>query len=107
MAKLYILWYGFSIIAAAVTWHFSYRLTPWLGRFLITGIIALGFTTIPLGRDGEGALFPMGFYYFSRSNWLEAAAGATTIIGIVWALLYILFSAAFVLKHSLRKQKIN
>jgi hypothetical protein len=58
----------------------------WLAR---TAALAFGFTTVPLGRDGDGGLFPMGMYYlaFGR-DWLEAAAGATLVIGFVWAVMF-------------------
>jgi hypothetical protein len=84
MAKLYLMWYGFALALTVAVWMFSKRVrVGWLKGLIRTGVIAFGFTTVPLGRDGEGALFPMGLYYLSRHNWLEAALGATLLIGIV------------------------
>ena len=93
MIKLYLIWYSFAIAATVVVWVFSRRLQmAWIKRLVRTGVIAFGFTTVPLGRDGEGALFPIGLYYLARHNWLEAASGATLLIGVVWAILFLLVS---------------
>jgi hypothetical protein len=85
-----VLWYGVATALAAVVWRRSRGMRAWRRRWLArTGVLAVGFTTLPLGRDGEGMLFPMGLYYlaFGR-DWLEAAVGATIVIGLVWALLW-------------------
>jgi hypothetical protein len=93
MIKLYVIWYSFALAATVVIWVLFKRLQmAWIKRLVRTGVIAFGFTTVPLGRDGEGGLFPMGLYYLARHNWLEAASGATLLIGIVWAILFLLVS---------------
>ena len=33
-------------------------------------------------------LVPIGWFYLSRHDWLEAAAQATFLIGVVWLLLF-------------------
>ena len=84
------LWYGSAMGAAVVVWRQSRGMRSWHLRCLArTGVLALGFTTLPLGRDGEGMLVPMGLYYlaFGR-DWVEAATGATLVIGLVWSVLF-------------------
>jgi hypothetical protein len=85
-----VLWYAFATGLVAVVWRRSRGLRSWPQRWFVrAGVIAFGFTTVPLGRDDQGMLFPMGLYYvaFGR-DWLEAAGGASMMIGLAWAMLF-------------------
>ena len=85
-----VLWYGGATGLVAFVWRQSRGVRSWYRRWLVrTGALALGFTTLPLGRDGEGMLFPMGLYYlvFGR-DWFEVATGATIVIGLVWSVMF-------------------
>jgi len=91
MTRLYLVWYCSAILSTIATWKYSGKLERSSLKILLrTGVFALGFTTVPLGFDGEGALFPMGLYYFAQSNWLEASFGASVVIGTVWVILFVL-----------------
>ena len=84
-----VIWYSVAGVLAFIVWRQSRTAASWRRRWFIrTGALAFGFTALPLGRDGDGMLFPMGLYYlaFGR-DWLEAAVGATIVIGLVWAVL--------------------
>jgi hypothetical protein len=84
------LWYGGATALAVIVWRRSRGVGSWRRRWLArTGALAFGFTTVPLGRDDQGGLYPMGLYYlaFGR-DWLEAVTGATLVIGLAWAVLF-------------------
>jgi hypothetical protein len=88
MLVLYLSWYGTALALLLTTIWLARRWpVPW--RIVaITGVAALGFTTVPLFRDGGGAWYPVGVYYLSFGrSWLEAAAGATKVIVFVWVVL--------------------
>ena len=84
-----LVWYGGALAMTAVVWRRTARLSAWKARWAWrSGAIAFGFTTLPLGRDGEGMLVPVGWFYLSRGAWFEAARGATILIGLVWATIF-------------------
>ena len=89
MTMLHVSWYGSAVVATCLVWIWSRRYRRASLRALArTGVIAFGFTTVPLGRDGDGGLFPVGLFYLARGSWFEAAVGATLLIGMVWAALF-------------------
>ena len=106
MIKLYGIWYGFSLIVTIAVWVFSRRLEPWWKRFLIrSGVISMGFTTIPLLAPGGGALIPIGIYFFSRHDWFEAAGIASITIGVVWIVLFLASAIFFLLYRKISGTK--
>ena len=106
MTRLYLVWYCSAILSTIATWKYSGKLERSSLKILLrTGVLALGFTTVPLGFDGEGALFPMGLYYFAQSNWLEASFGASVVIGTVWVILFVLSITLVKLFKIIRKDQ--
>jgi hypothetical protein len=102
MVRLYVIWYGIAVVLNVGVWRWSRRVQrPWLRRLVRTAALAFGFTTVPLGRDDQGGLYPVGLFYLARSDRIEAATAATLVIGVVCATLYAVASLGAWLRSGL------
>jgi hypothetical protein len=81
----YLTWYGLAaLFLAAALWLSRGLAAPW--RILIgTGVLAVGFATVPVASPDGSVWYPAGAYYLAFGpDWLRTAGVASLVIGVVW-----------------------
>ncbi|MCG8433113.1 MAG: hypothetical protein MJA83_03660 [Gammaproteobacteria bacterium] len=97
---IYISWYGAWAVIVPAAWWFSRNLDkPTVKALLRTGLIAAGFTTVPVLTPDGNVWVPVALYYFEAGNLLRAAGIGLTAISFVWIGLFAVYWTVTLLAH--------
>src|SRR5262245_8778070 len=88
MTGIYIGWYGFATALTVLVWRKTRASSYWKKALFRTGVLAFGYTTVPIFSPDGGLLYPIGLYFLSGDSWREAAGKASLVIGLVWLALF-------------------